>query len=242
MVSWGYCDDPCLPLSALSCCHPPTALLGTVILLAQSALFFPLLKIQPSESVLECGNKSPIPFECFILWLTLMAHYPHQPFSRTGPNAHITRCPSSVRPEGQEPSDLEPIWHTSWEAWVVFPSHAASCNLHGVTLTSSSNSDHSTLLSSTYSFVPAHVALTVLPSDQSQASASSLSEEGLARIKDEVQWQSQKHFWGEVLFLDIYKSAEMCAILNVLCVGRGRWRCISQREMWFRGGEKATKF
>lgn len=109
-------------------------------------------------------------------------------------------------------------------------------------LSSSYHRTSTPLLSSTYSFVPAHVALTVLPSDQSQASASSLSEEGLARIKDEVQWQSQKHFWGEVLFLDIYKSAEMCAILNVLCVGRGRWRCISQREMWFRGGEKATKF
>lgn len=54
-------------------------------------------------------------------------------------------------------------------------------------LTSSSNSDHSTLLSKTCSFVQAHVALTVLPSDQSQASASRLGDEGPARIKDEVQ-------------------------------------------------------
>lgn len=172
-------------------------------------------------------------------WLTNTLH---QLFSSTGPNAHFTRSPSSFRPEGQEPSNLELVWHTAWEARVVFPSHAASCNLHGVTLTSSCNSDHSTVLSRTCSFVQVHLALTAPPSDQSQASTSCLSEEGPARIKDEAQWHRQKHFWGKVLFLDIYKSAEMCAILSGLCVGRGRWWCISQRKMWFRGGKEAAKF
>lgn len=32
----------------------------------------------------------------------------------------------------------------------------------------------------------------------------------------------EKHFWGEGLFLDIYKSAETCAMLSGLCLGRGR--------------------
>lgn len=43
------------------------------------------------------------------------------------------------------------------------PSCAASCSLHGVTLTSSSNSDRSTVLYETCSFVQTHLILTAPP-------------------------------------------------------------------------------
>lgn len=124
-------------------------------------------------------------------------------------------------------------------SWVVFPSHATSCSLYGVTFTPSSNSDHS-------KFFIEHVALSK-PTDwihkwPKPGQCLCLSEKGPTRTKDEAQWWHQKHFWDKVLFLDIYKSAEMCAILSGLSLGKGKWWCISHKEMWFRGGAKAATF
>lgn len=144
---WPGCPDPCLfPLSHR---HPPTAFLSSVVLPARTPLVH---SIPPGPALSACpwlisGTRVLsllIASFCDSPWC--LTHRPHQPSSSIGPNAHPTRCPSSFGPEGQGPSDLELMWHTSSEAWVVSASHAGSCNLHGVTLPSSSNSDHRTVV------------------------------------------------------------------------------------------------
>lgn len=91
-----------------------------------------------------------------------------------------------------------------------------------------------------HSIVQTQLALTVQPHDQSQARVSCVSEEGPTSMKNEGQWRHQKHFWGVVLFLDVYKTTETYAILSDLCLSRERWWHISQKKTWFRGRRKAA--
>lgn len=95
----------------------------------------------------------------------------------------------------KSPGDLETIWHTSWEAWVVSPSHAASCNLPRVTPTSSSNSDHSIALYRTCSFVQTHLTLTAPPVTKARP-VSQFKWGGPARIKDEAWWAMSEALLG----------------------------------------------
>lgn len=98
---------------------------------------------------------------------------PPQPSPSIGPSAHPVSCPSSFSLKGQSQVTWS-RWDTyaSWEAWVVSPSGAGSCSLHGVTLPSRSNAGHATVLHRTCSFVQTRWARIAPPSDQNQARVS----------------------------------------------------------------------
>lgn len=103
-----------------------------------------------------------------------------------------------IQPKGQEPSDLKPMWLTSWEAWVVSPSQAASCNPHEVSALQEQLWS-STVLYRTRSFVQTPKALTAPPSDRSQARVSAL-----------MRRASQDQRWSTVTYLRSTSAVRVC--------------------------------
>lgn len=160
--------------------------------------FIPFLKVLPMQSVPWVAEES-----CPFWWL----HSVTRPdvsliglasFLKPRPSACPTRRPSSFRPKGQEPSDLKPMWLTSWEAWVVSPSQAASCNPHEVSALQEQLGS-STVLYRTRSFVQTPKALTAPPSDRSQARVSAL-----------MRRASQDQRWSTVTYLRSTSAVRVC--------------------------------